>query len=141
MFIVNVEGAVHFGGKWLVIERSLLEDHAAGTLSLVGGKVDREGFAKHILETSVQREIFEEVGVKVKQQMDYVRSTSFVADDGAHVIDVVFLCQYEGGEAYQKSSDEVGAVHWLTTKEIIHHPLAPVWLKESILAAEKLRKK
>jgi hypothetical protein len=38
MFIVNIEGAIFKEEKWLVIERSLKEEHAGGTLSLVGGK-------------------------------------------------------------------------------------------------------
>ena len=42
MFIVNVEGAVYKNGKWLLIERSLKEEHAGGTLSLVGGKVEKK---------------------------------------------------------------------------------------------------
>ncbi|KWX72124.1 hypothetical protein AMQ84_25905 [Paenibacillus riograndensis] len=39
MFIVNVEGAICRDDKWLVITRSTKEEHAGGTLSLVGGKV------------------------------------------------------------------------------------------------------
>lgn len=38
MFIVNVEGAIRKDGKWIIIERSYKEEHAAGSLSLVGGK-------------------------------------------------------------------------------------------------------
>ncbi len=43
MFIVNVEGAINKDGKWLMIRRSMKEEHAGGELSLVGGKVEREG--------------------------------------------------------------------------------------------------
>lgn len=50
MFIVNVEGAVFDNDKWLVVKRSTKEEHAGGTLSLVGGKVDMEGNAFNILE-------------------------------------------------------------------------------------------
>ncbi|CAN7313515.1 hypothetical protein [Paenibacillus sp. LjRoot56] len=42
MFIVNVEGAVFKEEKWLIIKRSEKEEHAGGSLSLVGGKVDIE---------------------------------------------------------------------------------------------------
>ena len=38
MFIVNVEGAICKDEKWLVITRSSKEEHAGGTLSLVGEK-------------------------------------------------------------------------------------------------------
>ena len=43
VFIVNVEGAIHRDGKWLLILRSEKEEHAGGTLSLVGGKCEIEG--------------------------------------------------------------------------------------------------
>lgn len=44
MFVVNVEGAVTRGDRWLVIERGAGEEHAAGTLSFVGGTVEQERF-------------------------------------------------------------------------------------------------
>lgn len=141
MFHVNVEGAVFRDGKWLVIERSKKEGHAGGLLSLVGGTVDPEGFSADILERTVQREMFEEVGVRVKDEMVYVRNTSFILEDGSEVIDIVYLCELlEGEEAFVKSPDEVEAVYWLTTEEIIGHPDAPVWLIDSIKAAEAVIK-
>lgn len=139
MFYVNVEGAIVKEDKWLIIERSKKEEHAGGLLSLVGGTVEQEGHSSEILERTVKREIFEEVGVHVKDEMQYVRSTSFVIEDGIHVIDVVFLCEYESGEAFAKSADEVAAVYWMSAEDIFHHPQAPIWLKDSIREAEGKR--
>lgn len=138
MFVVNVEGAIRRNDKWLIIERSKKEEHAAGMLSLVGGTVEREGASSHILERTVKREIFEEVDVKVKDKLTYVNNTSFVTDRGVHVIDVVFLCEYESGEAFPKSPDEVEKIFWLSTEEIMNHPKAPKYLKESIGKADSL---
>src|SRR5690625_2416201 len=108
MFIVNVEGAIRKNDKWLIIERSKKEEHAGGLLSLVGGKVDIEGNSSDILERTVKREILEEVDVNVKDRLNYIYSTSFVTDTGENVVDIVFLCEYESGEAISKSPDEVG---------------------------------
>lgn len=141
MFIVNVEGAVFREGKWLIIERSSQEEHAGGTLSLVGGKVDQEGHTTDILERTVKREIYEEVGVEVAERLEYVHSTSFVTDDGCHVVDVVFLCEYVSGDAHAKSPHEVEAVYWLTLEEILAHPKAPAWTKESMKRATEALKK
>ncbi|MDM5191346.1 NUDIX domain-containing protein [Bacillus hominis] len=138
MFIVNVEGAIRKNDKWLIIERSKKEEHAGGWLSLVGGKVDIEGNSSDILERTVKREILEEVGVSVKDRLNYVHSTSFVTDTGENVVDIVFLCEYESGEAFSKSPDEVEEVLWLTTDEILKHPNSPIYLKESINQAEAL---
>jgi 8-oxo-dGTP diphosphatase len=107
-------------------------------LSLVGGKVNIEGIVSDILEKTVKREIFEEVGVIVKDKVNYVHSTSFVTDVGEHVVDVVFLCELESGEAFPNSPDEVENVLWLTTDEILRHPKSPIHLKESIKNAELL---
>lgn len=139
MFIVNVEGAICRDDQWLIIERSKQEEHAGGLLSLVGGKVELEGNSSNILERTVIREIFEEVDVKVKERLQYIHSTSFVADTGEHVVDVVFLCEYESGIAKVKSTDEVEAVSWMTAQQVFNHPNAPDFLKESIRLAEKKR--
>jgi 8-oxo-dGTP diphosphatase len=140
MFIVNVEAAIYKENKWLIIERSNKEKHAGGLLSLVGGKVEKEGNSLDILERTIKREIIEEVGVEVKNNLNYVHSTSFVTDSNEYVVDIVFLCEYESGKAYPKAPDEVEAVMWLTVEEINSHHKAPIYLKESIRQAEKLLK-
>lgn len=139
MFIINVEGAVFRGNKWLLIRRSMKEAHAGGELSLVGGTVEREGDSKDILERTLRRELFEEVGVKVKNSIQYVRNTSFVLASGEEVVDIVFLCEFDKGEPYAKSPEEVESVHWMTTDEIINQEEIQYYLKDSILAAEVLR--
>ncbi|GEN45405.1 NUDIX hydrolase [Alkalibacillus haloalkaliphilus] len=135
MFIVNVEGAIHSDGKWLLIRRSEKEEHAGGLLSLVGGKCEIEGNSRDILERTLHREILEEVGIEVEVSK-YVNSSSFVTDKDLNVIDIVFLCQHESGEAYAKSSDEVDEVIWMTTSEILSHSDAPDYLKENVELAD-----
>jgi 8-oxo-dGTP diphosphatase len=141
MFVLNVEGAVYREGKWLVIERSTKEEHAGGLLSLVGGTVENEGFSKDLLERTLKRELFEEVGITIKDDVKYVRNTSFVLPDGREVLDLVFYCEIATGEPFAKSPDEVTAVYWMTPGEILAHPKAPIWLKESVEEAEHTIKK
>ncbi|MBM7587039.1 8-oxo-dGTP pyrophosphatase MutT (NUDIX family) [Bacillus pakistanensis] len=140
MFIINVEGAVYKEDKWLVIERSKKEEHAGGLLSLVGGTVEKEGTSSDLLERTLKRELFEEVGVNVKDSLTYVRNTSFILEDGRIVVDIVFLCEFDHGEPYAKSPDEVDAVYWMASEEILNHVNSPIWLKDSIVKAETLRK-
>lgn len=141
MFILNVEGAVYREGKWLVIKRSSKEEHAGGLLSLVGGTVENEGFSKNLLERTLKRELYEEVGINIKENVQYVRNTSFLLNDGKEVLDFVFYCEIDTGEPFVKSPDEVEAVFWLTEDEIFAHPNAPIWLKESIEEAQFLQNK
>lgn len=85
----------------------------------------------------LEREIFEEVGIKVKG-LEYVNSSSFITDTGFHVVNIVFLCEYEAGEAFAKSPDEVNCVFWFSTDQIISAPELPVYLKRNIEFAESL---
>lgn len=138
MFIVNVEAAIFKDHQWLIIKRSEKEENAGGLLSLVGGKVENEDSSPDVLETTVKREVFEEVGVEVKENLKYVHSTSFQTDSGRSVVNVVFLCEYASGEPYAKSRDEVTEVSWMTTSKILNDLHSPAYLKESIKQAESL---
>ncbi len=140
MFVINVKGALCRNGKWLVIKRSSKEEHAGGLLSLVGGTAENEGFSKDLLERTLKRELFEEVGITIKDQVEYVRNTTFVLPDGREVLDIVYYCEIASGEPFSKSVDEVEAVYWMTAEEIFAHPSAPIWLKESIEEAERIVK-
>lgn len=137
MFAVNVEGAIHRNGKWLLIRRSEKEEHAGGSLSLVGGQCDIEGFSSDILERTLEREIFEEVGCEV-YGLKYVNSSSFVTDSGVNVIDIVFICRHRTGEPFAKSADEVDEILWMTTEEILAHKELPDYLKVNVGLADKM---
>ncbi|WP_026560636.1 NUDIX domain-containing protein [Bacillus sp. J37] len=140
MFIVNVEGAIYRDEKWLLVRRSEKEEHEGGSLSLVGGKCEIEGNSRDILERTLRREIFEEVGIEVTVGC-YVNSSSFVTASGVNVIDIVFLCQHKSGEPYAKSTEEVNDVIWLTTSEILADTDLPYYLKENVNLADKLLRK
>jgi len=136
LFIVNVEGAIRKDDKWIIVERSKKEEHAGGSLSLVGGKVDIEGNSPNILEKTLKREIFEEIGIRIKDNLKYIHSTSFVTDKGENVVDIIFLCEYESGDFFAKQPEEVEKVFLLATEEILNNPQAPIFLKEYIKCAE-----
>lgn len=138
-YIVNVEGAiVREDGRYLLVVRGAGETHAAGMLSLVGGKVEDAGTAADILETTLRREIREEVGIEVGD-IHYVSSSAFVGDDGEAVVDIVFLCRHESGEAVIGEPEEVAELMWLTPDEVRDHPTAPIWTKAAIERAEQVR--
>lgn len=138
-YIVNVEAAIYRDDKWLIIKRSNKEEHAPGLLSLVGGKAETESAMGDVLEEALKREIMEEVGIEVSDVMHYVESKSFISDKGQAVIDIVFLCEYKSGEVRCVSMDEVSEVHWMIAKDIINNVNSPVWLRESIKKAEKIK--
>lgn len=139
MFIVNTEAAIYRDGRYLIIKRSEKEEHAAGMISLVGGKVEIAKDSSEVLERTIIREVEEEVGLLIEDRPRYIQSTSFVTDTGAHVVNISFLCEGVEGEAYIASSDEVDAVYWMTPEEVYGHAKALDYLKDSVEKAEALR--
>lgn len=135
-FIVNVEGVVRRGERYLLTVRSEKEAHAPGTLSLPGGKVEFSDAVQDTFEHTLKREIREETGVEV-ENLVYLESNWFKADDGVPVVDIVFLCDYAAGDAKALDSDELADVLWLTAAEVEAHPKAPIWTKRSVEKAEQ----
>ena len=138
-YIVNVEGIVTKEGRYLMIVRSEQESHAPGALSVPGGKVENAGNTANILEATLHREIKEEVDLEVHDDVYYLESKSFVADDGEVVVDIVFLCRYKQGVPRLVEPDEVAALEWLTAEEVCAHPKTQEWTQQSIMLAEKKR--
>lgn len=136
LFIVNVEGVVRRGARYLLTVRGERESHAPGTLSLPGGKVESGDATQDTLEVALKREILEETGVTADSPV-YLESKWFRADDGEAVVDVVFLCEYAGGDAAARDPIEVAEVLWLTAAEVAIHPKAPPWTRGSIEKAER----
>ncbi|WP_458118972.1 DNA mismatch repair protein MutT [Paenibacillus sp. Z6-24] len=62
-----------------------------------------------------------------------------MTDAGEMVTHIVFLCEYADGQAHSKSAEEVEAVYWITSEELLQYPSAPPWTKESIRRAEEAR--
>lgn len=138
-YIVNVEAAIYQNNKWLMILRSKKEDHAGGTLSMVGGKIDYTDSLTDTLEFGVKREILEEVNVEVADKLEYVESKMFVSAKGNHVIDIVFIAEYKSGTPKAMLEDEVDDVSWLTFDEIKANPNTPPWILASMEKAEAVR--
>lgn len=138
-YIVNVEAAIYYQDKWLIATRSTKEKHAGGTLALIGGKVETKQIQDNILESTVRREIMEEVGIEVADAMHYIKSSFFITQDGKPVINIIFLCKYKQGEAKVIDPNELSAIQWMSYEEIINNPLTPPWTKASLKEANKLK--
>ena len=137
-YIVNVEGAIYRDGHYLLVVRGAEEEHAAGDLSLVGGKVEGSDPLENALEDTLRREIREEVGVEVGDAMIYLYSSRFGAGEGI-AVDVVFLCRYQSGTPTIFDPGEVAEILWLTAAEVETHPKAQPWTRGFIQKAERAR--
>ena len=134
-FVVNVEGVIYDGDRYLMAFRSEEEAHAGGALAFAGGKAEHTDTA-NVLEETLRREIGEEVGVEV-EDFTYVESHSF--GNAPPCLDVVFLCRYAGGVPTAVDTAEVSAVHWMTFAEVLAHPKTPPWIARSLTLAEEKR--
>ena len=125
-FVVNVEGAVEKDGRYLMIVRGANVPHAPGALSFPGGKVEVSDGPDDALESTLRREIREEVGVEIEDEIRYVESHRFETDDGKQVVGVTFLCRYKSGTPAADPT-EVEAVRWMTPEQILAE--APPWFR------------
>lgn len=135
-YVVNVEGVIWDGDRYLMAFRSEQEAHAGGTLAFPGGRAEGTN-AADALEETLRREVREEVGVEVS---DFVYVESHTFGHAAPCLDVVFLCRYASGAARAVDPAEVSAVQWMTLAEARAHPKTPPWIARSLTMADEKRR-
>ncbi len=131
LYLKVVEVAIEHGEKFLIIKRPEGK-HAGGLLSFPGGKVEEidEQNEWDILRLAAKREILEEVGLDLKDDLKYITSNYFVGSNGSHVINTIFHCKIEKTDLIINASErEVPEYYWLTAEEINKAHNAPQWLK------------
>ncbi|MYD92786.1 MAG: NUDIX hydrolase [Chloroflexi bacterium] len=136
-FVVNTQCAVLRDGKFLVITRGAAVKHASGVLGFPGGKVDSGDEPDSVLESTVRREVLEETGISISEEIEYVRSTAFNLVDGTPVVDVLFLGNYKAGEPRIVDPGEVDGINWMTADEILAHERTPPWLVDQVGAVTR----
>ena len=116
-YSVIVNGMVVKDNKILLAQRSMEEKHVPGRWSPPGGKLKESGLVWQALEKTVQREVLEETGVEVEDEMHLLVNNTFNHDeDDLLVISNVFLCKYKSGEP--RPLEDTTAVAWIGEDEI-----------------------
>lgn len=136
-YLVNVDVALRRDETWLLIVRGLGEEHAAGTLSLVGGTVDADSRGGDVITDTGRREVLEEIGVDLDGvELAYADSTFFVSDTGSPVINVVLAGELpEGAEPVIASPQEVADIRWERVGALETDPACPPWTLRSVRLA------
>src|SRR3989344_2689691 len=112
--VVAVFGIVQKGNKFLIAKRSIKDPQAGGKWSIPGGKVElSEG--EQILEASLKKEVMEEVGVEIEDEITYLGSEGFYRISGHHVVGLTFLCRWKSGEA--EPLEDQDEIKWVTLDE------------------------
>jgi ADP-ribose pyrophosphatase YjhB (NUDIX family) len=128
--IVAVKAWVKKGDKYLLARRGMNEVHMPGVWSIPGGKVDECGETVNILQDTLKREVLEEVGLEITDEIDLVFNNTFKRSDGASVVGLTFLCHWKSGEA--KPLEDTSEVKWFTLAELLQMEDVEGFLKREI---------
>ncbi len=131
--IVLISAWVEKDGKYLMAKRGRNEPQAPGTWSTPGGKMENEDGPDTVMN-HLKKEVEEEVGIKVKDEMEFINSNSFTRVDNAHVVHFIFLCKWDSGEA--KPLEDTEEVKWFTLEELKSAPLEK-WKKREVESLER----
>lgn len=132
-FVVSAECIIRDKNKKILSIIRPQNKHAGGLLSFPGGGYEREDSESNhdCLKNIVTREVFEEVGIKINDELKYTFS-SIIKDDMNHnnVMHVVFICDIVHTSLKLKvDKNEVPEHFWLTKEEILSHQCCPNWIK------------
>ena len=137
--IVAVKAWIEKDNKFLLAKRGPKELHKPNTWSLPGGKIEDEIEEPNILQKTLRREIKEEVGIEITDDIELIYNNSFIRIDGAHVVILTFLCHYKSGEA--KPLEDTAETKWFTIEELKRLVGVEDFLKREISELEKYLKK
>ena len=133
-YSVIVNGVVVKNNQILLAQRSMEEKHVPGRWSPPGGKLEESGVVWQALEKTVQREVLEETGVEVEDEMHLLVNNTFNHDeDDLLVISNVFLCKYKSGKP--KPLEDTIAVAWMGEDDINDYEFTHQNVKNYIIKA------
>lgn len=143
---VVVTGIIIKDGKYLITRRSLDEAAFPDLWTVPGGKLRKSDYASspkdtpdhwyNVLEKLLQREIEEEVGLKVKN-INYLLSLVYIRSDNIPTLIISLYCYYDSGEV--KLSKELIDYTWVTANELKNYEFVP-GLKEEIELVDRVLK-
>jgi 8-oxo-dGTP diphosphatase len=118
LFKVNVSVVIFKNDKILIVKRSMDEDIFPGFWGIPGGTVDANDTT---LETALERELMEEVGIKIKNLHQI--QNNIVEKEMHAVVYIVYTADYDSGEPIAMDGTEV--VDWMTLAEIYKLDFTP----------------
>lgn len=143
---IVVTGIIIKGGKYLIAKRSEKEAAFPGLWTVPGGKLRSSDYTKspkdtadswyNVLEELLQREIMEEVGLKVKN-IRYLLSLSYIRSDNVPTLILSFYCDYASGKV--RLSKDLSEFTWASEDELKNYQFVP-GLREEIELIDKTLK-
>lgn len=111
-FVANVVVYRESDGRCLILKRAEREKVHPSKYAVPGGKLEWINLDmknptrmngdvidfENAVEDLLEREVFEEAGIKIHRNLEYINSVAFVRPDGIPVILVKFATKYKSGE-------------------------------------------
>lgn len=145
---VVVTGIIKKQNKYLICKRSPFEKAFPEKWCVPGGKIECKDFINTLKDTSshwldifektLQREIFEETGIKIKN-MGYVSNLAFIRPNGFSTLIVSLYAEHDEGEVIL-NKDELTEYAWVTLEQAKKYDLIEN-IYEQIEKVHKIHKK
>ncbi len=117
-FKVNVSVVIFNNDKVLIVKRSMKEDVFPGLWGIPGGTVD---MSDQNLESALEREVMEEVGIKIKNFC--VIQNNIKEKEIYGMVYIVYTADYESGEP--KALEDTEEVSWMTIENMENMEFTP----------------
>jgi len=137
-FLINTCALVQKGDKFLIAQRGLKDRFKPGEWSLPGGKLEWELKDGHVLEDNLKRELREEVGIEIEENMILLNNHTYQAKK-FQVLRIVFWCQWESGKALALEDTE--AVKWESLEELEENSELPEWIRKELVILKDFSQK
>ncbi len=129
---ISVTGIIRKGDKFLICKRSEQEKIFPGKWCVPGGRVMQSDFVNtkkdtndhwfSIFEKILEKEIFEETNLKIKN-IGYVSNLALIRPNGFSTIIVSLYADWAGGDAVMKQKDELVDFAWVSLDEAKNYDL------------------
>ena len=118
-------------GKYLICKRGPNEKAFPNKWCVPGGKLEKGDFVNqpkdtsdhwlNVFEKTLQREILEETGLKIKN-MGYVSNLAFIRPNGFSTLIISLYAEHDEGDV-KLATDELVDYNWVTSKEAKNYDL------------------
>jgi len=135
-FVANVVVFRRSDNRVLILKRAEREKVFPGLWGMIGGKLEHQDFDitkpsgavndqviffNSPIEKLLQREVKEEAGIEVSDQMTYLKSLVMVRPDEIPVMFTIFIAEYKSGEVVVEEHS-FSDYAWVNEKEILDYP-------------------
>lgn len=143
---VAITAIVVKDSKFLIIKRSASKKRFPNMWTVPGGKLETSDYTSlkkdtkeywyNVLEKTLEREVMEEVGIKIKD-VEYVTSLATIHKDGAPSLVISCLAHFKSGQI-KLQKEEADEYEWVSLREAKKYYLIDGILDELNMANQRL---